>query len=203
MYNKYPIHNISRLRMGTDGAGIRTLVLLSGCPLKCKFCINKSTWDGTEQPKMMTAEEVYSKICIDRPYILATNGGITFGGGEPLLYPELINEFRTICEPEMNICVETSLHVPWNNIDKITDAVDVFYVDIKSLNPKIYREYTGDELELSYLNLKKLLEVKQADSIIVRIPLISGFVDKKQQIETKNLLYKMGIRHFDLFEYRV
>jgi len=201
MYDKYPIHSISRLRMGTDGDGIRTLILLSGCSLKCKFCINKSTWDGTEQAKMVTAEEVYSKISIDRPYILATNGGITFGGGEPLLYPELINEFRRICDSDMTLYVETSLHVPWGNIEEIVDSVDRFYVDIKSMNPEVYHEYTGGDLSIPKQNLSKLIQVKKPDAVVVRVPEISGFVEQKNQQESKDLLMKIGIRRFDLFKY--
>ena len=203
MIVKYPVHSINRLRMGTDGDGIRTLILMSGCPLRCKYCINPSTWDGTEQSEMLSATEIYSRICIDRPYILATNGGITFGGGEPLLYPDLINELRAICESEMTICVESSLHVSWENIEKTIESIDKYYVDIKTTNSRLYKEYTGGELELSYNNIQRLLDRKPVNSIIARIPLIPGFVDKELQLETKNQLYKLGIRHFDLFEYRI
>ena len=203
MNNKYPIHSIGRLRMGTDGEGIRTLVFLSGCPLRCKYCFNPATWDGSKEPKMMTAEEVYSKIRIDRPYILATNGGITFGGGEPLSYPDLINEMRSICEPEMTIYAETSLNVPWENIEKTAEAINKYYVDIKATDPEIYKAYTGGTLDIVVDNLVKLIQRKDADSVVVRIPEIEGFVDAEKQEESREMLYEMGVRRFNLFKYKV
>ena len=200
---KYPITNISRLRMGIDGKGIRTLILLSGCPLRCKYCINPTTWNGEEQPRMMTSEALYKRICIDRPYILASGGGLTFGGGEPMEYPALINEIRAICEPEMTINVETSLNVEWSKIEEALDAISLFYVDIKAADPEIYRRYTGGELEPVMENLKKLLERKAPEEIVVRIPRIEGFTDREQQEEAKHILQEMGIRRVNLFDYRV
>jgi pyruvate formate lyase activating enzyme len=189
--------------MGIDGNGIRTLVLLMGCPLKCKYCVNPFSWGNPEEAEMMTAEEVYSKICIDRPYLLATNGGITFGGGEPLLYPGLINEIRGICEPEMTINLETALHVPWDNVESVVETIDTYYVDIKTLEPQIYKGYTGQELEPALENLKKLIEIAPKDSVIVRVPQIPGFVDKAKQLETKRKLAEIGVTKFDLFKYTV
>ena len=156
-----------------------------------------------DKPMMMSAEDVYSRICIDRLYILATNGGITFGGGEPLLYPEFINGFRRICDSDMTLYVESSLHVPWGNIEEIVDSVDRFYVDIKSMNPEVYHEYTGGDLNITKKNLSMLIQVKGADAVVVRVPEISGFVDQKKQQESKDLLMKMGVRRFDLFKYKV
>ena len=199
--NKYPVHKISRLRMGSDGKGIRTLVLMHGCNLRCKYCINPQTTDEEFEQHLLTPEELYSRICIDRPYLIATSGGITFGGGEPLLYPGMINAIRKICDPDMTIYVETSLHVPWNNIEESVKAVDGYYVDIKVLNPGLYKRYTGKELSLSLENLKRLLSITGPEKIIVRIPEINGMVDKTMQMEEKNQLKEMGVTRFDLFKY--
>lgn len=200
---QYPISDVGRLRMGTDGNGIRTLILLSGCPLRCRYCANPWTWNGEEKPRVMSVSEIYKEICIDRPYILATGGGITFGGGEPMEYPGLINKFREICEPEMTINVETSLNVDWSKIEDSIDAIDLFYMDIKTTDPQVYRQYTGGELDPVLSNLKKLLEMKAPENIILRIPRIEGFVDRKQQEESKRILENMGVMRFDLFDYRI
>lgn len=199
--NKYPVTNIDRLRMGNDGPGIRTLIVVHGCPLRCKYCINPFTWDGSEKTKMMTAAEIYGKLVIDRPYIMATNGGLTFGGGEPLLYPELINEMRTICEPEMTFYVETSFNVEWDSIRSVTDVVDCFYVDIKSMDLDVYKEYTGGDIVPVIENIRKYIEIKGSDSIIVRIPEIPGFVDAEQQNKAKAELSELGVKRFNLFKY--
>ena len=99
--NKAPIFGISRHRIGTDGYGIKTLVTFMGCPLKCKYCIN----DVCHVPlpaegygiEWLSPQELYDRVKIDNLYFLATNGGITFGGGEPGLYADYIKEFKSIC----------------------------------------------------------------------------------------------------------
>ena len=198
---KYPIIHIGRHRIDSDGEGVRTLILLEGCPLRCKYCINPFAWNGTVDAEDLTAMEIYDRIKIDRPYMLATNGGITLGGGEPLLYPNLINEMKVICDKGMTIYVETSLYVRWENIEAVAEKIDRFYVDMKSMNPLIYRKYTGKDLELSMSNLRKLIELRGRDSVIVRVPEIPKFADKNSQRESEYLLRKMGIEKFDLFRY--
>ena len=193
--------HIGRHRIDSDGEGVRTLILLEGCPLRCKYCINPFAWDGTVDAEYLTAMEIYDRIKIDRPYMLATNGGITLGGGEPLLYPEFINDMRVVCDKDMTIYVETSLYVQWENIEAVAEKIDRFYVDMKSMNPLIYRKYTGKDLELSKSNLRKLIELRGRDSVIVRVPEIPKFADKNSQRESEYLLRKMGVEKFDLFRY--
>lgn len=198
---RYPVSYIGRLRMGSDGTGIRTLVLVKDCPLRCKFCANKFTWDGSEKHKLLSAEEIYERIKIDRPYMMATNGGITIGGGEPMLYPDLIAEMYEQCHEEMNICIETSLHVPYDNLEKILKYVDSFVVDIKSMDSNIYHEYTGGDLNLAFSNLKKVIEHKGSDSVVVRIPIIPRITDEASQNISRDELKKIGVTKFDLFTY--
>ena len=200
---KYPVCNISRLRMGTDGDGIRTLVVMEGCPLRCRHCINPFTWDRSMKSRRMTAKEIYEEIRIDRPYILATCGGITFGGGEPLLYPRLLREMHHICDPDMTINVETSLHVPTRKMLAAADLIDTFLVDIKTLDQVIYRQYTGKDNALVLKNLQVLLETKGSDAIFIRIPRIPGYTNWARQQKDRETLEKMGFRRFDLFTYRV
>ena len=189
--------------MGTDGKGIRTLILLHGCPLKCRYCLNPFTWDGSGRYARLSAKEIYDRIELDTPYFLATGGGITFGGGEPLLQPQLINDMRELLDPEVTIIVETSLHVKWENIEEILNSVDLFYVDIKSSFPDVYQSYTGNNFEVVLENLKKLLTEKGADAIVVRIPEIPKFVDSDMQKKTKKALEELGVKKFDLFKYKV
>ena len=77
------IFAIIRHRIPTDGDGVTTLVGLKGCPLACKYCLNPQC--GTAKSERLTADELYEKVRIDDLYFIATGGGITFGGGEPLL----------------------------------------------------------------------------------------------------------------------
>lgn len=200
---EYPVSVISRLRVGTDGQGVRTLIALAGCPLRCKYCLNKFTWDGTYTPTMLTAEAVHARISKDAVYMAATNGGITFGGGEPIMYPDLIREIRAMSDERLSINVETSLNVPWENVSLIADIVDNFIVDIKALDSDTYKAYTGCKNELVIENLKKLILAGKAEKIVVRVPLIPGFTDEKSQKESEDKLIAMGISRIDKFKYEI
>ena len=107
----YPLLAVARLRMGTDGKGITTLVAGAGCPLSCRFCINRKLLLEAK-PEMVSPRELYNRVKIDNLYFQATGGGITFGGGEALLHAAFISHFRQICPKEWRICAETSLCVP-------------------------------------------------------------------------------------------
>ena len=151
---KYPIAHIDRLRMGTDGKGIRTLILFQDCSLRCRYCINQFTWNGKVEPKMMSAQELYDSILIDRPYLLATNGGVTFGGGEPLLHSKAIKDFAQCNKDNFSSAIETSLNVPIENLEHVIDTVDMYYIDIKSTDSLTYEKYTWGYLEKVLDNLK-------------------------------------------------
>lgn len=196
----FPLLNIARHRMGTDGAGITTLVASAGCPLRCEFCINKKLLKEAS-PKDITPKELYSMVRQDELYFLATGGGITFGGGEPLLYADFIREFRAICPPAWKITAETSLFVPRNYLAAVTDAVDLFVVDCKDMNSDTYSKYTGGELSVMKENLEFLLQRIGAERIIVRVPLIPGYNTAGDQKKSADALLQMGIRNTDLFEY--
>lgn len=203
MQNKYPVASISRHRLGIDGQGIRTLIVMQECPLRCKYCLNPSTWNGERKASEMTVQELFDKVNIDRLYMLATGGGITFGGGEPLLYPNLIKEMRALCDPKLSFVVETSFNVAWNNIEKVISSVDEFVVDIKTINAVKYMEYTGGNVNVVLSNLVNLVRIVGASKVVVRIPIIPEFTDENYQKVARNFLQTIGVRRFNLFQYRV
>lgn len=197
-----PVITFSRLRMLTDGKGITTLVCFHGCPLRCKWCINPFSFAADTKRKDMTAPELYDKVKIDQLYFLSTGGGVTFGGGEPLLYPEFLQEFRQICGPAWHLCAETSLNVPWPNVEIAAACIDKFYIDCKDTNPDIYRRYTGKDNEQMLSNLRRLLALIGPERIVVRLPLIPDFNTDPDRQASIQLLSQMGIEHFNLFTYR-
>ena len=197
-----PVWAISRLRMVTDGSGVTTLVTAQGCPLRCRYCLNPVSWNGEATPAFLTPEELYEKVRIDDLYFQATGGGVTFGGGEPLLYPDYIADFRALCPKEWKLRAETSLHVPPENLEKVMDAVDEFFVDIKDMNPAIYESYTGKTNRLIYDNLTYLLASVEPGRIVVRVPLIPGFNTETDVESSLTVLRGMGAERFDPFRYR-
>lgn len=136
-----PILGINRHRIYRDGPGIRTLILFYGCPLKCKYCLNKFCHDTPIN--FSTAKSIEESIRIDDIYFRHSNGGITFGGGEPLLYSDFINDFVSLCNPQWNFSVETSLNVPLDNIKKCSKSVNIFICDMKIFSNEKYMSYTG------------------------------------------------------------
>ncbi|MBR3733776.1 MAG: radical SAM protein, partial [Bacteroidaceae bacterium] len=89
-----PIFAISRHRIATDGKGVTTLVAMHGCPLSCRYCLNPQCKNVGAVLQDYSPQQLLSEVTGDNLYFLATGGGITFGGGEPLQYPDFIAEFR-------------------------------------------------------------------------------------------------------------
>jgi len=132
---------------------------------------------------------------------LATCGGITFGGGEPYLYPDFIKEFRKYCGEQWNITIETSLNVPLENVKTLYSVVDYYIVDIKDINNDIYNHYTGKDNTLTIANLKWLIEQGKSANIRVRVPIIPNFNTEKDTRSTISTLKEMGIKEIETFSY--
>lgn len=199
--NKEPIIGISRLRMGTDGQGIRALVAFHGCSLSCKYCLNPRCLQPAVEGMYMTPEDVMNEIKKDELYYIATEGGVTFGGGEPLRKSNFIVDVLKLGAEKWNIAIETSLQVGIKDIEKVLPYVDQYIIDIKDMNPKTYKDYTGANNSVVIRNLKLLIDYGLADKIICRIPLIPRFNDEQAQGKSKEELIQMGIKKFDLFTY--
>ena len=196
----YPLLRISRLRMGTDGSGVTTLVAGAGCPLSCRWCINKRLLKEAEA-EPVSAEELVSRTAVDDLYFQATGGGVTFGGGEPLLHASFLRRFRECCPAGWRIRVETSLAVSAEELRIAADSVDEFIVDCKDLDPEIYRSYTGGDEELMESNLRLLLEKAGPDRILVRVPYIPEFNTECAPVRNAGILQSMGVSRLELFDY--
>jgi len=196
-----PFIGISRNRLATDGVGVTTLAAFWGCPLSCKYCLNPQSLEKNASIETYTPEELYRLVKIDQLYFLATGGGITFGGGEPYLYPDFIKEFRACCSEQWNITVETSLHVPLKNVKTLFPVIDYYIVDIKEINNEVYKNYTGKTNHLPIANLKWLIAQGKVDKIRVRVPLIPNFNAEKDTENTILTLKEMGIKEIETFSY--
>ena len=154
---------LSRHRIGVDGAGVTTLVAFHGCPLRCKYCLNPKALSLNGVWKRFIPEELYNHVKQDDLYFRATSGGVTFGGGEPLLSCKEILHFHKICRDkghDWKITIETSLNVPKVFVEVLEGIVDQWIVDIKDMNPEIYRAYTGKDNAQVIINLRHLLSSK-------------------------------------------
>lgn len=190
-YN-FPVITMNRHRMGTDGAGITTLVALSGCPLACKYCINKDILNGSATTKTMTPQALLEEVMIDHCYFLYSHGGITFGGGESLLHSEAIHSFRQICPKEWNITVETSLNIPFEKLEPLLSDHISYIIDVKSMDSDIYQRYTDCSNEYVLTNLKKIINMISPENIMIKVPNIPEFTTPNDIENTIFQLEQMG-----------
>ncbi len=200
-----PVFGIKRHRMTTDGTGVSTLVGAYGCPLKCRYCLNPLAWNPETLKKCipMSPETLYEKVKIDALYFLATGGGITFGGGEALLHADFIRQFRKVCGPDWTLTVETSLNVPSAKLEKVLDVVNDYIVDIKDLEPSVYKAYTGMPIDNTLLNLKLLLEKVSLDHVYIRVPKIPEYNTDAHIQQSVTKLKNMGFKNIEVFPYVV
>ena len=194
------IFGISRHRLTTDGEGVTTLVTFNGCPLRCKYCLNKASWDMANG-RDYTPETLFEEVKIDQLYFLATHGGITFGGGEPLLQVEFIKAFRVLCGPQWQILAETSLNVPFGNVETLDAVLDGYIVDIKDMDPEIYKAYTKKDNTLAISNLQWILQHGDPKRVMVRVPHIPEFNTDEDVAKSRECLKAMGVMDIEEFNY--
>lgn len=198
-----PFIAVNRHRLATDGEGVTTLVAFHGCPLRCRYCLNPQCLQVNGVWRRLTPGELYSEVEIDDLYFIATSGGICFGGGEPLLYPDFIRTFSKLMNPEWKLTVETSLNVPPENIKTIAALVQMWYIDIKDFSPTIYNAYTGKDNTQVIRNLVWLAANGYADKVILRLPLIPDYNTEEDRLLSQQRLEALGFAHFDKFTYLV
>lgn len=196
-----PIIGIVRHRMATDGVGVTTLVAFHGCPLHCQYCLNPQSLSPNGALRTITPTELYSEVEIDDLYFMATNGGICFGGGEPLLRSEFIVAFSKIMNPAWKLTLETSLNVSLAHLERVAPLISEFIIDIKDMNPSIYKAYTTQENSLVLSNLTWLSENGYSEKVLVRLPLIPHYNTPEDVEKSKTLLQEMGFSRFDEFTY--
>lgn len=149
------IHSIQSL--GTvDGPGVRFVVFLQGCNLRCKCCHNPDTWELKSQT-VYTADEIVQKAIRYKDYF-GSEGGITLSGGEPLLQAEFAYEIFSLCHQNgINTCLDTSGSILNDAVKKLLSKTDRVLLDIKYTDDDLYRKNVGCDLGrvidfLEYLN---------------------------------------------------
>lgn len=193
--------------MATDGEGVTTLVGGYGCPLDCRWCLNPQCHGGKSAGKagfaVFSVEDLYDKLKCDSLYFEATGGGITFGGGEPLLQIEFICDFidyvRSLGQ-SWRFCIETSLAVKCD-VGALASRADRFIIDVKDMNPEIYSAYTGRSADIMRENLMLLARLCP-EKLRVRLPLIPDFNTPEDVARSADELISLGITDLDRFMYK-
>lgn len=194
------IHSFESLG-AVDGPGIRFVVFMQGCHLKCKYCQNRDTWD-INSGEQYTVKQVVEKIMRYKNYIVASNGGVTLSGGEPLLQQDfVISLFQEIKKQNISTCLDTSgMFTITDKIKQIVDLTDIFLLDIKSINDETCKWLTGSSNSLE-LEFAKYINEKNK-RIWIRQVLVPGITDKKEDLlKLKDFLKTIIVEKFEFLPY--
>ena len=140
------VHSIQSLG-AVDGPGVRYVVFLQGCPLRCAYCHNPDTWDFSGGQEREAAELV-QEICRYKMYF-GDKGGVTVSGGEPLLQPAFVGElFRLLHEEGIHTALDTSgVWADWDGACQVLEHTDLILGDLKFTTPEEYRLHCKADME--------------------------------------------------------
>ena len=201
---KYSIH---------DGPGIRTIVFLKGCALRCRWCCNPESQEYKIQTmefggktkvvgKDVTVFEVMDEIKKDLPYYRRSGGGVTLSGGEALLQPEFSVGLLQACHAEgINTAIETTGFAPFETIERLLPHLDYVLMDIKHINQAKHQEFTGQSNQLILENARKIAQ--WGTNLTIRVPVIPTFNNTPEEIEQIAMFSKTlpGVKALHLLPY--
>lgn len=174
------IHSIETFST-VDGPGIRMVVFMQGCNLRCKFCHNIDTWN-TEDGEFISSNKLVEKILRGINYYNASNGGVTFSGGEPFLQAEFLLEVcKGLKEKNIHIAIDTAGNFDKNNkqINELLQYVDLFLYDIKHIDDEEHKKLVGVS-NSKILEFCSYLSNEKNKKMWIRIVYIPGITDRKK-----------------------
>lgn len=196
------VNSIKRLRVNSDGEGVRSVIFLQNCPLSCKWCCNPETRFGSRY-KEINEEQLYELIARDRIYFDATGGGITFSGGEPFAQIEFIKAFLKKYSELFTCNIETSLFTSFDHVESIIPFINEWYIDFKMFNELKHMEYTGVSNGIIKQNLELLADRVDTSKIIITFPIITEVNDSYENVEGMiNFMKSIKIHRVEFHPYR-
>lgn len=171
------INSIETLGL-VDGPGVRFVVFMQGCPLRCLYCHNPETWNIKNFEEEYTAKELVNKILRYKPYF-KDNGGVTFSGGEPLMQKEFLTECLKLCkENSIHTCIDTAGSIL--GCEEVLKYTDLVIFDVKAPDQKLYKQITSSKIDNSLKFLKLCQDMNKP--LWLRIVIVPGINDTKEYI---------------------
>lgn len=199
------IHSIETLG-ADDGPGLRVIIFLEGCHLRCAYCCNKDMLD-LEDYMYLTPHEVIEKV---KPYksFIQRNGGITISGGDPAYQPEFVLEILKLAKGEgLHTAIDTSMFMTPDNLERLIPYTDLFMVSLKHFDNQIHRELTQVSNQPILKNLRHLSEYKakhkeKVPDLWFRYVILPGYTDTKQNLEALiSFLHEINFELIELLPY--
>lgn len=186
------VHSIETFS-AIDGPGIRMIVFLQGCFLRCKFCSNPDTWEINNKIHNETlgtsSKEIAEKLRRMYPYLKRNSSGITCSGGEPLLQSEFVSAiFQEARLMNLTTCLDTAGQAPYKNQLDVLPHTDMVLLCIKHMNQEKYKELTGATPYLVYKFLDNLMRMDKP--FYIRYVLIPSYTDSDEDLESLSVLVK-------------
>ena len=164
-----------------DGPGIRFVLFLSGCSLRCRYCHNPDT-SYVRRGRLRSAGDVLREIARYRDFLQAAGGGVTLSGGDPLFQPDFTGAVLKGCRKlGLHTCLDTSGHLGVNAGEEMLADTDLVLLDIKAWNPERYRSLTGGELRPTLEFAERLASLRKP--VWLRYVLVPGVTDNLEEIE--------------------
>lgn len=189
-----------------DGPGIRTTIFFHGCKLRCLWCQNPEALSFRRDlppDSDYTISDMMEIVLRDKDYYFTTGGGVTLSGGDPLLQDpdSLVRLLELLRKENIHVAVETSLHVPWTNIDSVAPYVDLFLVDLKVVgDDDLHKKYTRQDSKLIRSNIKKLMALNA--TVDFRMVIVPGFNDGENHLgATADFLKSIDYDSIELLKY--
>ncbi len=173
---------------------------------KCELCGKCELYCPPDARKIcgreMTTEEILKEIIKDKMFYDASGGGVTFSGGECMLYPDFLCEIlRKSKENGIHTAVDTAGNVPWEHFEKIMPYTDMLLYDVKCANDELHKRCTGVSNKLILENLHRLSSEFKGD-IIIRVPVIGGVNDSAEEVtKISDILHNIKYKSVELLPY--
>jgi len=186
------IFNIQRFSIH-DGPGIRSIVFFKGCHMRCAWCCNPESQEYSIQTMMengkektvgkdVTVSQIMPELLSDMPFYRRSGGGITLSGGEILAQHAFARDLLCACkENGLHTAVESTGFAPFDQVQEILPYLDLYLMDIKHMDGKKHKEYTGADNALILENAKKIAQ--SGVELIIRTPVVPTFNDTAEEIK--------------------
>lgn len=185
------IHSLESMG-AVDGPGLRFVIFMAGCSLRCSYCHNPDTWD-MKNSEEYTPEQLLLKVLRYKPYF-KENGGVTVSGGEPLLQAEFVAElFKLLHENGIKTALDTSGTVTGEHVKAVLENTDLVMCDIKFPTQQLYERHCGGSFD-TVMEFLSLAEKANAD-LWVRHVVIPSITDSKESIKQISDIAKSFSNH--------
>ncbi|NTW71735.1 MAG: pyruvate formate lyase-activating protein [Eubacteriaceae bacterium] len=164
-----------------DGPGIRFIVFMQGCPLRCIYCHNRDSWD-INGGREVSVDEIMTDLLKYKEYFMRSGGGITVSGGEPTLQAEFVTELFKRCKASgIHTALDTSGFAEVSGLDELLSYTDLILLDVKQTDEMKHREITGVGLEkihrfTEYISKKNI-------PVWIRYVLVPGYTDGMEDLD--------------------